>query len=197
MFSYHCKRLTIELKNTGLYELIEGCRHNERDAQEAVYKQFYAEMFAICKRYTEHSHDALSIMNDGFLKAFMNIAKYRPEKGSFGPWLKTIIINTAIDFTRSNKKGAHIIHIDSVLEQGDEDFQLSFKQYKEEITQHLKLLPPVTRIVINLFAFDNYDYKEIAGMLGISESTTRWHIGEARKKLKQTLQLTRIKDRHL
>lgn len=180
-----------------LYGLIEGCRRNNRAAQETVYKHFYAEMFTICKRYTEHSHDALSIMNDGFLKAFMNIAKYKDDRGNFAPWLKTIIINTAIDFTRSNKKSAHIIHIDSVLEQGDDDFQLSFNQHKEELTQHLQLLPPVTRIVINLFAFDSYDYKEIAGMLGISESTTRWHVGEARKKLKRSLQLSQIKDRQL
>lgn len=154
-------------------------------------------MFAICRRYADDPHDALSILNDGFLKAFMNISKYRSERGSFAPWLKTIIINTAIDFTRSNKKTAQVIHIDSVLEQGNDDFQLSFNQYKEEITQHLQLLPPVTRIVINLFAFDSYDYKEIAGMLGISESTTRWHVGEARKKLKRSLQLSQIKDRQL
>lgn len=185
------------MNHNELYELIEGCRRNERDAQKAIYEYYYSEMFALCKRYAEHSHDALSIMNDGFLKAFMNIARYRQDKGSFTPWLKTIIINTAIDFTRSIKKTAQVIHIDSVLEQADEDFQLGFKQYKEELAQHLQLLPPITRIVINLFAFDSYDYKEIAGMLGISESTTRWHVGEARKKLRRSLQLTQVKDRQL
>jgi len=185
------------LNQDELYELIKGCRQNSRDAQEKIYKHFYAEMFVICKRYAEHSHDALTILNDGFLKAFMHITKYRTEAGSFTPWLKTIIINTAIDYTRSVKRGAHIIHIDSVHEQGDDDVYLSSTQYREEIMEHLKLLPPVTRIVINLFAFDSYDYKEIATTLGISESTTRWHVGEARKKLKRSMQLKQIKDRQL
>lgn len=180
-----------------LYELIEGCRRNDRAAQEIIYKHFYTDMFVICKRYTDHAHDALTILNDGFLKAFINISKYREDRGSFAPWLKTIIINTAIDYTRSSKRSAHIIQIDSVFEQGDDDFQLSFNQYKEEVTEHLKLLPSVTRIVINLFAFDSYNYKEIAAMLGISESTTRWHVGEARKKLKRSMQLKQIKDRQL
>lgn len=186
------------MNESELYELIEGCRDNNRNAQESIYKYFYTEMFAICKRYAEHAHDALTILNDGFLKAFVNILKYKKDKGSFDVWLKTIIINTAIDHTRSNKKTAHIIHIDSVLEQqGYDDLQLSFKHRREEISQHLKLLPPVTRMVINLFAFDSYDYKEIASMLGISESTSRWHVSEARKKLRQSMQLTQIKDRQL
>jgi len=185
------------LSQEELYELIEGCRNNNRQAQEIIYKQFHAAMLSICRRYAEDGHDALTILNDGFLKAFINISKYKRDSGSFGTWLKTIVINTAIDYTRSKKRSAHIIHIDSILEQGDDDFQLNFNQYKEEIVQHLQLLPPVTRMVINLFAFDSYDYKEIAGMLNISESTTRWHVSEARKKLKGSMQLKPVKDRQL
>ena len=197
MFSYHCNRLKIELSQDELYKLIDGCRRNNRDAQEKIYKHFYNDMFVICKRYAEHAHDTLTILNDGFLKAFTNIDRYKNELGSFAPWLKTIIINTAIDYTRSNKRGAQIIHIDSILEQGNDDFQLNFNVYQQEISQHLNLLPAVTRIVINLFAFDGYDYKEIATMLGISESTTRWHVSEARKKLKRSMQLKQTKDRQL
>ncbi|RYZ99603.1 MAG: sigma-70 family RNA polymerase sigma factor [Sphingobacteriaceae bacterium] len=185
------------MNQSELYELIEGCKTNSRQAQESIYKHFYAEMFVTSKRYADDSHDALTILNDGFLKAFIHISKYKTDKGSFSTWLKTIIINTAIDHTRKQKRSAQVIHIDSVLEQGDEDFQLSFKESREEIVQHLKTLPPVTRMVINLFAFDSYDYKEIAEMLGISESTSRWHVSEARKKLKRSMQLTLIKDRQL
>ena len=181
-----------------LYELIEGCRRNERSAQEAIYKYFYKDMFGICKRYTEQDHDALTILNDGFLKAFLHISKFKTEKGLFKAWLKTLIINTAIDYTRTRKRTAQVIHIDTILEQqGEDDLQLNLKHRSEEITRHLNLLPPVTRAVINLFAFDSYDYKEIAQLLGISESTSRWHVSEARKKLRQSMQLTQIKDRQL
>jgi len=154
-------------------------------------------MFAICKRYADDAHDALTILNDGFLKAFINIPKYNKEFGSFAPWLKTIIINTAIDYTRSSKRGAQIIHIDSILERGNDDFDLNFKVQQQEISRHLSLLPAVTRIVINLFAFDGYNYKEIAAMAGISESTARWHVSEARKKLKRSMQLKQTKHRQL
>lgn len=146
----------------------------------------------VCKRYADHTHDSLTILNDGFLKAFINIEKYKIELGSFESWLKTIIINTAIDYTRSIKRKARIVHIDSMLEEGNDDFWLNYVVHKEEIIQHLNLLPAVTRVVINLFAFDGYNYKDIAGMLGISESTIRWHVSEARKKLKCSMQLKKI-----
>jgi len=154
-------------------------------------------MFVICTRYAVNSHDTLTILNDGFLKAFKNISKYKSELGSFEHWLKTIIINTAIDYTRINKRGAQIIHIDSIREQGDDDFQVNLNVQQEEISRHLNSLPDVTRIVINLFAFDGYTYKEIAAMLCVSESTTRWHVSEARKKLRRSMQLKQIKHRQL
>lgn len=175
-----------------LYNLIEGCRGNDRRAQELIYKHFFQEMLVVCKRYAENRHDTLTILNDGFLKAFMNIEKYKYELGNFEAWLKTIIINTAIDYTRSIKRKSRIVHIDSMLEQGNDDFWLNYVVHKEEIIQHLNLLPTVTRIVINLFAFDGYNYKDIAAMLGISESTIRWHVSDARKKLKYSLQLKQI-----
>ncbi len=180
-----------------IYELIEGCRCNNRDAQETIYKHFYEDMFVTCKRYADQAHDALTILNDGFLKAFTNISKYNKGLGSFKPWLKTIIINTAIDYTRRNKKGTHIIHIDGVEELGRDDFRLNFNISQEEILQHIEMLPSVTRIVINLFAFDGYDYKDIAEMLGVTESTCRWHVREARKRLMRSMQLKQPKDRRI
>lgn len=172
-----------------LYELIEGCNRNSRVAQEKLYTYFYAEMFRTCQRYTEQPHDALTILNDAFLKVFRNIATYKKELGNFKPWLKTIMINTAIDHTRKEKTYIRLAHIDQIEEQGDDDFHLSYNWKQEEILQHFKLLPPVTRVVINLFAFDGYSHKDIAKELNISESTSRWHLAEARKRLTNSLQL--------
>ncbi|MES2848262.1 MAG: sigma-70 family RNA polymerase sigma factor [Bacteroidota bacterium] len=176
-----------------VYGLIENCKANKRSSQEALYKYFYADMFRLCQRYATDPHEALSILNDGFLKAFSNISQYNTKLGSFKPWLKTIIINTAIDHTRRNKKETYVIHIDQVQEQGDDDFHLAYNWKLEEILQHFNLLPAVTRIVVNLFAFDGYTHKDIAEQLNISETTSRWHLAEARKRLKGSMQFKKSK----
>lgn len=176
-----------------LGELIECCRANDRTAQERLYKHFYADMFRLCQRYAQHPHDALTILNDGFLKAFVHLAQYNKQLGAFKPWLKTIIINTAIDHTRRGKKEAYVIHIDQFHEQGDDDFLLAHNWNLEEILQHFNLLPTITRIVVNLFAFDGYTHKDIAAQLNISETTSRWHLSEARKRLRGSMQLKQTK----
>lgn len=176
-----------------LHELIDECTHNSRLAQEELYKYFYTEMFRKCQCYTDDPHDALTILNDAFLKAFRSIATYKKDLGNFKSWLKTIMINTAIDHTRRCKKQTHLIHIDQIQEQGEDDLLLNYYWNLEEILQHFKLLPTITRIVINLFAFEGYSHKDIADQLNISENTSRWHLAEARKRLKNSLQLKQSK----
>ena len=51
-------------------------------------------------------------------------------------------------------------------------------------------LPPLCRIVFNLFAVEGYSHKEIAEKIGISEGTSRWYLSESRKILKEKLTLT-------
>jgi RNA polymerase sigma-70 factor (ECF subfamily) len=181
------------LTNGELQELLEGCRRNQRNAQEKLYKYYYGDMFRICQRYTCDAHEALSILNDAFLKTFKNIHQYREEFGHFKAWLKTIVINTAIDHLRTSKKDIRLVHIDKAKEQGNEDFVSGYRWKHDELMQHLQHLPAITRTVVNMFAFDGYSHKEIALYLDISETTSRWHLSEARKRLRQLLQLNQPK----
>ncbi len=150
-------------------------------------------MFSTCLRYTSDHHAALTILNDAFLKVFLHVDQFNDRVGGFRPWLKTVVIHTAIDYTRKLKKQTHIIHIDHVPEEGADDFDLRHNWKQEEIGEHLKMLPPVTRMVINLFAFDGYTHKDIAEQLNITESTSRWHVGEARKRLRNSMDLKQAK----
>ena len=176
-----------------LLVLIKQCRNNSRAAQEDLYKYFYPDMYRLCQRYSRDPHEALTILNDSFLKVFCNISQYNKQLGVFKSWLKTIIINTAIDHTRRSKRETYVIHIDQIQEQGDDDFQLAYNWKLEELLHHFNLLPSVTRIVVNLFAFDGYTHKDIAEQLNISETTSRWHLAEARKRLRGSMQLKQSK----
>lgn len=177
------------MNEEALESLIEGCCNNKRLSQENLYKFFYDDMYSTCLRYTDDPHFALTILNDAFLKMFKNIGQYKNTIGNFKPWLKTIIINTAIDHTRSVKKEARIINIDHLQETGNEDFELNYGWNYAEMQEHFKTLSTVTRIVINLFAIDGYSHKDIAEQLDISEATSRWHLSEARKRLRNSMQL--------
>ena len=55
------------------------------------------------------------------------------------------------------------------------------------ILQLIRMLPPATEVVFNLYSIEGYGHKEIGTMLKITDGTSKWHLSEARKKLQQLL----------
>ena len=83
-------------------EIIKGCINYQRAAQKALYQLFAPVSYAICLRYVKDSDDAKDIMQEGFIKVYTGIQKFRSD-GSLEGWVKRIITNTALNHIRSNK----------------------------------------------------------------------------------------------
>ena len=87
---------------------IRGCSQNNRESQKKIYSSFYGYAMSICHRYTSREEDATEILNDGFLKVFVEIYRFKPAYAdtvsSFKGWLRKIMIYTAIDHFRKNHK---------------------------------------------------------------------------------------------
>ncbi|MEO7044317.1 MAG: sigma-70 family RNA polymerase sigma factor, partial [Ferruginibacter sp.] len=107
--------------------------------------------------------------------------------GNFDGWAKKIITNTAIDFVRSPKNKTPFLELKEEYRDDKSLQQLPDNFTEEEVLHLIKKLPPVTQKVFSLHIFKCYSHKEISNMLGIAESTSRWHIAEARKNLKAHL----------
>lgn len=169
--------------------MIKGCLNNDRTAQEHLYKRYYHAMMALCVRYTKDRNDALEILNDAFLKVFKRLIQYDAAKGSLYTWMKRIVINTAIDFLRK-QQAYHNMEVMLVDEEepGIENEAVG-KMNGEELLKIIRQLPAVTRLVFNLYVVDGYNHREIGVMLGISEGTSRWHMSEARRRLKIIIHL--------
>ena len=57
-------------------------------------------------------------------------------------------------------------------------------------------LPGNTYKVFSLYAIEGYTHKEIGELLSISSGTSKWHLSEARRKLKDLLQLSKSSINH-
>ena len=86
-----------------LRSIIQGCAANNRKCQEELYRQFFPTLERTIRRYTHDEDKVMSIMNNGFLKAFQNIHKYE-YRGSFEGWLRKIIFRSVSDYMRSESK---------------------------------------------------------------------------------------------
>ncbi|MEO5675557.1 MAG: RNA polymerase sigma factor [Chitinophagales bacterium] len=181
------------LDNEGL---IEQCKKQNRNAQKILYDQHFNRMMAICMRYLRNEEDASEVLNNAFLKVFSKISQYKSE-GSLEGWVKRIVINCSIDFVRSNKTYREkFLHTNEFAlyvppdadDPAQEVFPLDMMNLSTgQIFEMVKELPPATRVVFNLYVIDQFTHRQIARNLKISEGTSKWHLSNARKMLKQKI----------
>lgn len=171
--------------------LLDGCKKNDRKAQEQLYNRFYSVMMAFCVRYTKNQMDAIEVLNDGFLKVFKNIHQYDAAKASVYTWIRKIVINASIDFLRKQTLKYTSI-VPGTEEEPAIESEVIEKMDAEELLSMIRQLSPATQLVFNLYTVDGFNHREIGTMLGISEGTSKWHLSEARRQLKQIIQAVRL-----
>lgn len=151
------------------------------DAQRLLYKSYYSYAKNICSRYVSSKEEAEEIMNDGFVKIFNKLALFDHDH-HFRPWLKTIMINTALDYYRKNQK----YQLNSSIEDYSDisiDDNVIEKLSGEEILTLIQELTPGFRTVFVLYVVEGYNHREIAEKLGINEGTSKSNLAKARAKL--------------
>jgi RNA polymerase sigma-70 factor (ECF subfamily) len=164
--------------------LIARCLKNERKAQLELYQQLFGVLMSMARRYYINREDCVMQVNTAYLKILDKLADFGGN-GSFEGWCKRIMTNTLIDAWRKDKRTPAIqrgeLQEEQVFNEADAHFS------SEEVRHMLLALPETTRYVFNLFALEGYSHKEISEMAGISEGTSRWHVNEARRQLKERI----------
>jgi RNA polymerase sigma factor (sigma-70 family) len=168
--------------------IISGCKKGERKAQEQLYKNFYRAMLSLCMRYTKNEDDALEVLNNGFLKVFKNIQRYEPAQASLYTWIRTIVINTCLDFIKAKSRQEQYKELDEAVSVHISPEVIS-RMKASDLLALVRKLPPATQAVFNLYVVEGYSHKEIGQISGISEGTSKWHLSEARKQLQQLIKL--------
>ncbi len=167
-------------------ELISGCNGGDRLCQELLYRKFAPKMFGICMRFAKNKVEAEDILQDGFIKVFINLKSFRNECHIEG-WIRRIIVNTAINHYK--KKSPTLNDLD--LELSDVPFYGDYSPMqnlnKQELLKYIKELPKGYRMVFNLNAIEGYSHKEISEMLKISINTSKSQLARARKALQQKI----------
>lgn len=166
--------------------IIEGCKADNRQAQEKLYRSFYKVMMSLCLRYTKNEADAMEVLNTGFYKVYKNIHKYNSAKGAVYTWIRIIIINSCLDFIKSKSGQVTVKELDQAA-QVDLSPDVFAKMSSADILQLVRQLPPATQAVFNLYVMEGFNHKEIADLLGTSVGTSKWHLSEARRLLQELI----------
>ncbi len=175
-----------------LSELIEKCKKNDRKAQREIFEIYAAKMLAMCKRYCRNEEDARDMLQDGFIKVFENIGKFKSES-SLDTWMSRIFINVSLNqYRKGHMKYSHVEfegdkHDDTDKSKWDEDNDTIDEHEVEFVIEAIQSLPEIYRIIINLYAIDGMNHNQIAKALDISEGTSKSRLSRGRILLKEKL----------
>lgn len=157
----------------------------DRGSQHALYRLFYGYGMSISIRYVKTEDEAMTVVNDSFLKVFRNIRSYDSQK-PFKPWFRKIVANTAITHLKSQQRFKVEISMEHDENTPANEDVLSQIAYRELIAL-VQSLSVAYRTVFNMYVIDGYSHKEIAKSLGITESTSKANLTRARAKLRELI----------
>jgi RNA polymerase sigma-70 factor (ECF subfamily) len=169
-------------------DLINRCLKNDAKAQEQFYRLFAPKMYGICLRFAKSQIEADDILQEGFIKVFMNLKSYRNE-GSLEGWIRRTIVNTAINLYKKNLKYQNDIDIEKTgaATQLNYNARAIDNLNMEELLKLISRLPAGYRMVFNLNVIEGYTHKEIGELLQISENTSKSQLSRARQVLQKQI----------
>ena len=171
-------------------DVVEQCKANDRKAQLQLYNQYCSGMFYVAMRFVKNTDDAEDITQESFIKAFQKIHQFKGDV-SFGAWLKRIVINKSIDFLKAKKE--RLVPLDESYMQvvEDDDWTVEEGISLEEVRLAMEQLPEKYRYVVMMFLLEGYDHREIANVLGLSETACRTRLLRGKGFLKELLKKKR------
>jgi RNA polymerase sigma factor (sigma-70 family) len=166
-------------------KVLKRCSRGDLKAQEYLFKKYYGYVMSIALRFSSCRDNALEITNDSFLKIFRKIDSHQIDK-EFKAWVRRIVINTALDYYRKEKKYDVEISLEEASDEPEDESVLD-KLNAEEIIKLINSLPMIYRYTFTLFEIEGFSHDEIAQQLGITASTSRSNLTRAKKMLRQMI----------
>ncbi len=162
-------------------DLIKECINGNRNCQKQLFDLYAGKMMSVCHRYARHHSEAEDLVQEGFIKVFTHLDKFKFE-GSFEGWIRRIMVNNALKYVSKKSFKNESIGVENYPEKPVSPAVHS-KLSVDELMKLVDSLPSGYKVIFNLYAIEGFSHKEIAEELNIKESTSRSQLVKARRLL--------------
>ncbi|MET3880050.1 sigma-70 family RNA polymerase sigma factor [Chitinophaga sp. OAE865] len=164
-------------------DIVERCKKGDVRAFRELYEAYSAAMYNICLRMTNNVSDAEDTLQEAFIQVHKSINKLE-QAASLSAWIKRIVVNHCLNALRKKKVYfEEVEEVEVMAEEGIDEAQFTWTVAAVKSAIHG--LPQGYRTVLNLYLFEEYSHREIAEMLGITESTAKTQYMRAKEKVRQ------------
>jgi RNA polymerase sigma-70 factor, ECF subfamily len=155
---------------------------------EPLYNQYFERIFRFVYQRVETRDEAADITSQVFMKALVNIKKFKYRKVPFSAWLYRIAISEIGNYYHQSAKNRMVnVETDS-LNQLVENEELELKNERiENLLSLLKELSGNDLLLIEMRFFEDRPFREIGDILGITENNAKVRVYRVLDKLKEKI----------
>ncbi|MDH3747952.1 MAG: sigma-70 family RNA polymerase sigma factor [Gammaproteobacteria bacterium] len=170
--------------------IVRRAQRGDVRAHEIIYRAFATPVYSICLRFTRVPAHAEDLVQETFIEVMRSIAKFRGE-AKLGSWIRRIAVSKALMFLRSawTSRSQSLADDWDDLTPGDNASHGISKHPDDalDLDAALANLPSVSRTVVWLHDVEGFTHKEIATLMGKTESFSKSQLSRAYQRLKPML----------
>lgn len=185
-------------------QLVREAVAGRKEAFDELIRRYQRQAMAVSYRLLNNSHDAMEVTQDAFIKGFTSLKTLeKPE--AFGGWLMRIVSNLSLNYRRSRKSRSQVLSLDEDLTSGggmrevaggtsewmnrpdDPLHAMESREMGQALETAMQELPEKQRLALVMFTIEKMPQKQVAEALECSVEAVKWHVFQARKKLKELL----------
>ena len=183
-------------------DLVRAALAGEEPAFEQLVERYQRRATSLAYRLLGNLHDALEVCQEAFIRAYRNLDTLENQE-RFGAWFLRIVSNLSLNYRRSRASGVPKISFedcifsdgqssDELVSTGEADethpgATLIASELADAVQAAIAELPEQQRLALVLFSIEQLPQKEVASIMNCSVEAVKWHVFQARKKLRVSL----------
>jgi RNA polymerase sigma-70 factor, ECF subfamily len=181
--------------------LIAAALGGQKQAFADLVRKYQRRVYGTALHITGNHGDADDVAQETFVKAYRHLGDFDGRSDLF-TWLYRITVNTAINHLRGQKRADRLAQAGAEQGRGARperaggDLQRTPREWLElgerfrRVIQEISELSPVLRVTLVLATVEQLPYKRISEIMEVPEGTVAWRVNEARKQLRDRLELS-------
>ncbi len=171
--------------------IVKRASRGDARAHEIIYRAFSAPVYSVCLRFTRVPAHAEDLTQDTFIEVMRSIRSFRGD-APLGSWIRRVAISKALMFLRSawQQRGASLADDWEAVTPGDAASHgvSAEPDHALDLDQALASLPEISRAVVWLHDVEGFTHKEIATLMGKTESFSKSQLSRAYQRLRPMLE---------
>jgi len=169
-------------------ELVQAAATGDRAAFRRLIRKYQKPLFNAAYRITNNREDALDALQDAFLKIYLKLGTFDPDRRFFS-WIFKIVVNESLNLVeRRSRYDGDESSLERTAATSDPEQDFATRENDLQVQQALMEIKPVHRVVLVLRHFNNFTYREISEITDVAEKTVKSRLFSARQELRKKLQ---------